>query len=73
MLIPNCGTRQRERRGEEGRDTDLRRGNNTPIGLHQYSHLFRYTHLSLGREKNWYENGERAIPDKPDYHVFFTS
>jgi hypothetical protein len=26
MLIPNGGTRQGERRGEEGRDTGLRRG-----------------------------------------------
>jgi hypothetical protein len=69
MLIPNCGTRQGERRGEEMRDTDLRKGNKTPLCFHQYSYLFRYTHLSLDMENNWCEHGEIAVPDRPDYRV----
>ena len=55
--------------GEEGRDTGLRKGNNTPICFHQYSYLFSYTHLSLDMEKNWCENGGIAVKNKPDYHV----
>src|SRR5262245_31324638 len=70
MLIPNCGTRQGERRGEEGRETGLRRGNNTPMCVHEYRYVFRYTHLFLGREKLWYEHEEIAVPDKADRSMY---
>src|SRR5262245_3874343 len=70
MLIPNGGTRQGERRGEEGRDPGLGRGNDTPMGFHEYSYLFRYTYRFLDRGKPWDENEESAVPDKADRSMY---